>query len=62
MKQDTTIADYLGKQIYFEKHAAGYHPIPDLHPSIVQYIYRYGRIPKRRIKLHHIYTLELTAE
>jgi len=62
MKQDTTIADLLGKQLYLEKLAAGYNPAPDLHPFDLRFVYKFGKLPQRPKKLHNIYTLELTAE
>ena len=57
MKKIDTIGDLIGKQLFIEKLASGYNPAPDLHPSDLRYVYRFGKFPDRLKKLHNIYTL-----
>jgi hypothetical protein len=62
MKKIDTIGDQFGKKLFIEKLAAGYNPTPNFHPLDLWFIYKFGKLPKKLKKLHHIYTLELTAE
>jgi hypothetical protein len=57
MKKIDTIGDLFGKQLFYEKLAAGYNPTPNLHPLDLWFIYKFGKLPKKLKKLHYFNTL-----